>query len=113
MSLFTNEEKQFIKESLTVYLQVAGQQVPTHVLEQLGQVATAILLKVDKAVGDGGENSNKPANISDEWYENVCKTCDKLDFSGCKDTVTAKFPGKCDPILKYEAGNRNKLKTEA
>jgi hypothetical protein len=103
MSLFTNEEKQFVKESLTIYLQMASQQVPPQMLEQLGEVAKTILLKVDKAgSGDLGEGGNKPPNISDEWFEKVCQECDKLDYSGCTDSITAKFPGKCDPILKYE-----------
>jgi len=103
MSIFTNDEKQILKEALTVYLQMAAQQMPPQMLEQLGEIAKNILIKADKATsGEGGEKENKPHNISDEWFENVCVNCEKLDFSGCSDNVTAKFPGKCDPILKYE-----------
>jgi len=102
MSIFTNDEKQIMKEALTVYLQMVAQQAPQAV-EQLGEIAKSILLKADKATsGDDGEKGNKPHNISDEWYDNVCVNCESLDFSGCTDSVTAKYPGKCDPILKYE-----------
>ncbi|MDR0304660.1 MAG: hypothetical protein LBH98_07855 [Chitinispirillales bacterium] len=103
MSIFTNDEKQVIKEALSIYIQMAAQQMPAEMVEQLGLLAKSILQKADKASGDGdGEEGNKPHNISDEWYENVCMNCEKLDFSGCTDSVTAKYPGKCDPILKYE-----------
>ena len=103
MSIFTNDEKQVIKEALSIYIQMAAQQMPAEMVEQLGMLAKSILQKVDKASSGGDEeDSNKPLNISDEWYENVCVNCDKLDFSGCTDSVTAKYPGKCDPILKYE-----------
>jgi len=101
--LFSPEEKQIIKEALTIYLQVASQQMPPQMLEPLGEIAKNILQKADKAsAGEGGEKTNKPRNISDEWYENVCSHCEKLDFSGCTDPITTKFPGKCDPILKFE-----------
>jgi hypothetical protein len=102
MSIFNEDEKRVIKEALSIYIQVAAQQMPTEMVEQLGMLAKGILQKAEKAQGDDADGSNKPYNISDEWYENVCANCDKLDFSGCTDSVTAKFPGKCDPILKYE-----------
>jgi len=103
MSIFTNDEKQIIKEALSIYIQMAAQQMPVEMVEQLGTLAKSILQKADKvSAGGDGEDSNKPHNISDEWYENVCVNCDNLDFSGCTDSVTAKYPGKCDPILKYE-----------
>lgn len=109
MSLFSSDEKQMIKEALTLYLQMAAQQMPPQMIEPLGEIAKNILQKADKAsAGGDGENSNKPDNISDEWYENVCQKCDKLDFSGCTDPITAKFPGKCDPILKYEFAKNKK-----
>jgi len=102
MSLFSSDEKQVIKDALTIYLQMIAQQMP-QMVEPIGEIAKNILLKTDKAMaGEGGEKVNKPHNISDEWYENVCQNCDKLDFSGCTDPITTKFPGKCDPILKYE-----------
>ena len=108
MSIFNDDEKQIIKEALSVYLQMAAQQMPPQMLEQLGEIAKGIIVKANKATDGGdGEKENKPHGISDEWFDNVCVNCDKLDFSGCTDSVTAKFPGKCDPILKYEF-NKNK-----
>jgi hypothetical protein len=112
MSIFTDDEKQILKEALTVYLQMVAQQAP-QAIEQLGEIAKSILIKADKATLGGsedGERNNKPHNISDEWYDNVCVNCEKLDFSGCTDSVTSKFPGKCDPILKYEFEKSRKSK---
>jgi len=112
MSIFTNDEKQIIKESLSIYIQMAAQQMPAEMVEQLGALAKSILHKVDSASSGvaGDDESNKPHNISDEWYESVCVNCDKLDFSGCTDSVTEKYPGKCDPILKYEFSKTKKAK---
>lgn len=98
---FTPDEKQMIKESLSLYLQYAGQQVAPAQMEQLADVVRGIITKLDTtSTGDG--ESLKPAGISDEWFESVCSTCDRLTPTGCDDPVTAKFPGKCDPILKFE-----------
>ena len=56
--------------------------------------------------GSGARRSGEPpAGINQEWFENVCQACAHLTAAGCSDKITAKFPGKCDPILKYE---RNK-----
>jgi hypothetical protein len=111
MSVFTNDEKQILKEALTIYLQMVAQQSP-QALEPLGEIAKSILFKADKAAAgsEDGEKSNKPHNISDEWYDNVCINCENLDYSGCTDSVTAKYPGKCDPILKYEFEKNRKSK---
>jgi hypothetical protein len=89
---------------------MAAQQMPAQMLEPLAEIAKNILQKADRAsAGEDGEKGNKPHNISDEWYENVCLDCENLDYSGCTDPITAKFPGKCDPILKYEfAKSKNK-----
>ena len=98
----SDEEKGIIEEALGVYLQVIAQQVPRPQAQQLAVVAQGIVKKLDSLNSGGGKNSNKPAGISDEWYKNVCLSCDKLSPSGCTDKVTEKFPGKCDPILHYE-----------
>ncbi len=97
----TPDEKQIIKESLSLYLQYASQQVPQEQLQQIGEVVKVIVTKLDTEQGSDGETL-KPAGISDEQFECVCNSCDKLTQSGCSDPVTAKFPGKCDPILKFE-----------
>jgi len=101
MSL-TNEEKGLIEEALQVYLQIVARQVPPEQVQQLAQIAQGIVGKLDSVGSGGGKHSNKPAGITDEWYKKVCLECDKLSPTGCTEKVTAKFPGKCDPILLYE-----------
>ncbi len=99
--MFSEEEKQLVQESLAVYLQVASQQMAPQMVEDLATSARAIIEKLSQATY-GEEGDNKPTGISDEWFQSVCKSCDQLDVTGCKDNVTKKFPGKCDPILKFE-----------
>ena len=106
MSL-TDEEKGLVEEALSVYLQLVARQVPPQQVQQIAAVAQGIVKKLDNLGGTSSPGGNKPAGISDEWYENVCKSCDKLGPNGCMDKVTEKYPGKCDPILHYE---RAKLK---
>jgi hypothetical protein len=102
MSL-TNEEKSLVEEALQVYVQLVARQLPQAQVQQVALVVKGIVAKLDTlGVGGGGAQGNKPNGISDEWYTKVCQHCDKLSPSGCTDKVTAKFPGKCDPILKYE-----------
>ncbi len=98
---FDPDEKQILKEALSLYLQYASQQVAPAQLQQLGETVKGIMLKLDTVASADGETL-KPAGISDEWFEGVCASCEKLSPSGCEDPVTAKFPGKCDPILKFE-----------
>ena len=98
----SSEEKGIIEEALGVYLQIVARQLPPQQVQQLAAVAQGIVRKLDSLNSGGGKNGNKPAGISDEWYKNVCLSCDKLSPSGCTDKVTEKFPGKCDPILHYE-----------
>lgn len=101
MSL-TNDEKGMVEEALSVYLQLVSRQAPPEQVQQLAQVAQGIIAKLGSLGTGGGKEGNKPNGISDEWYENVCKQCEKLSASGCTDKVTVKYPGKCDPILHYE-----------
>jgi hypothetical protein len=99
----TNEEKGLIEEALAVYLQLVSQQLPQQQVQQVAMMAQGIINKLDKlGAGGGGSAGNKPAGISDEWFDKVCKKCDKMTPAGCEDKVTLKFPGKCDPILHYE-----------
>lgn len=103
MSL-TIEEKGLIEEALSVYLQIVARQTSPQQVQQLAMIAQGIVKKLDSvgAATGGGKHGNKPTGISDEWYKNVCLSCDKLSGSGCTDKVTEKYPGKCDPILHYE-----------
>lgn len=99
----SNDEKTLIEEALSVYLQVVARQVSQQQAQQLAGVAQGIVRKLDSLNSSGsGKHGNKPAGISDEWYNSVCLTCDKLSPTGCTDKVTEKYPGKCDPILHYE-----------
>jgi hypothetical protein len=98
----SQEEKAIIEESLQVYLQVVSRQYPPAQVQQLALVAQGIVKKLDSIGGGGGKQGNKPNGITDEWYNKVCKKCDKLGPEGCLDKVTEKYPGKCDPIIHYE-----------
>ena len=95
------EEKAVIKEALQVYIQIGARQMPKPQLKQLFQIVEGIAKKID-AMGQENKKGNKPAGITDEWYNKVCKSCDKLSSDGCTERVTQKFPGKCDPILHFE-----------
>jgi len=99
----TNEEKGLVEEALAVYLQLVSQQLPPQQVQQVAMMAQGVINKLDNlGAGGGSGGGNKPAGISDEWFEKVCKSCDKMTPGGCEDKVTLKFPGKCDPILHYE-----------
>jgi hypothetical protein len=99
----TNEEKALVEEAMQVYLQIVARQLPPAQVQQVAQVARGILDKLDSVGGGGGgARGNRPDGITDEWFKKVCQKCAKLSPTGCTDKVTAKFPGKCDPILKYE-----------
>ena len=100
MSL-TSDEKALIHESLQVYIQLATQQMGAQRASGMAQMARDVILKLEN-LGSSGVPGGKPDGITDEWFESVCKSCAMLSPTGCSDKVTAKFPGKCDPILKYE-----------
>jgi hypothetical protein len=106
MSL-TEEEKDLIAQSLQLFMQQASMQLPPQSVQQLMGMAKGIIAKLDHLDSGGGKGKKgeAPPGISEEWFEKVCQTCPALSPSGCTDKITVKFPGKCDPILKYE---RNK-----
>ena len=102
----SEDEKDLVAQALQLYLQQASMQLPPQAVQQLMAVAKGIIAKLDH-LDAGGEGSRRaggepPAGISEEWFEKVCQTCAHLTSAGCTDKITAKFPGKCDPILKYE-----------
>jgi len=104
----SEEEKDLIAQSLQFYLQQASAQLPPQSVQQLMGMAKGIILKLDNpdALGGGKRKSGEPPpGISEEWFEHVCQGCSMLTAAGCADKITVKFPGKCDPIIKYE---RNK-----
>lgn len=98
------EEKDLIAQALQFYLQQASSQLPPQAVQQLMMMAKGIIAKLDNLEGPGErrKSGEPPAGISEEWFEHVCQTCPNLTATGCSDKITVKFPGKCDPILKYE-----------
>jgi hypothetical protein len=76
-------------------------------VQQLVAMAKGIIAKMDQPDTGGGKSkaNQPPPGISEEWFDKVCLNCAHLSATGCTDKITVKFPGKCDPILKYE---RNK-----
>ncbi len=103
----TSEEKTLINEALQIYLQIIARQLPPQQVQHFAKMAEGVVKKLD-SLGNSPKSGNKPAGITDEWFKNVCKKCDKLGPSGCLDKVTEKFPGKCDPILHYEREKHKK-----
>ncbi len=92
----TDRQKQIIRESIKFYSQVIKQKLPP-------TQSNAILLDISEL--DSEEKiEQRPTDITDEQFENVCKKCDKFT-NKCNDVVAKKYPGKCDPILHYK---RNK-----
>ena len=100
------EEKDLIAQALQFYVQQASMQLPPQSVQQLMGMAKNIIAKLDhlESGGSRAKSGEPPAGISEEWFEKVCATCRHLTATGCADKITAKFPGKCDPILKYERG---------
>jgi hypothetical protein len=99
----TEEEKDFIAQALQVFMQQASMQLPPQSVQQLMAMAKSIIGKLDHLEAGGGKKTGEPPpGISEEWFDKVCQTCPNLSNTGCTDKITAKFPGKCDPILKYE-----------
>lgn len=97
------EEKELVSRALQLYAQMIGQQYGPAEMQALIPMIKDILKKLDQ-VGSAPSVAGKPPHgISQEWFDSVCSNCDKAGGStGCTDPVTAKFPGKCDPILRWE-----------
>ena len=100
----SEEEKDLIAQALQFYVQHASTQLPPQAVQQLLAMAKATLHKVDNLESGGAKRKTgePPPGINEDWFENVCQTCPNLTATGCSDKITVKFPGKCDPILKYE-----------
>lgn len=98
----SEEEKDLVAQSLQLYVQQASMQLPPQTVQQLMAVAKGIIVKLDQPDTAPGGKKSPPPGISEEWFEKVCLSCPQLTPTGCADKITVKFPGKCDPILKYE-----------
>lgn len=97
------DEKELVSRALQLYAQMIGQQYGPAEMQALIPVIKDVLKKLDQ-VGAAPSDANKPPHgITQEWFDSVCATCPKAGGpTGCQDPVTAKFPGKCDPILTWE-----------
>jgi hypothetical protein len=71
-------------------------------VQQLMVMAKSIVGKLDQAGAPAPGAGEPPPGISREWFDGVCVSCPQKTATGCADKITAKFPGKCDPILIYE-----------
>jgi hypothetical protein len=100
--MFTKDEKALVGDALKLYAQMVGSQYGPAEMQALLPAFKEILAKMDQAGTASAAPGQAPAGISDEWYGAVCRTCPKLGPGGCQDPVTAKWPGKCDPILVWE-----------
>ena len=101
--MFTTEEKALVADALKIYAQMLGQQYGPAEMQALLPVMKEILSKMEQAGNASAAAPGvAPVGIKDEWYQAVCLTCPKLGPKGCQDPVTAKWPGKCDPILTWE-----------
>jgi len=101
------EEKELVTRGLQLYAQMVGSQYGPQEMQALVPVIKGILKKLDQADAGAAPTGLAPAGITDEWFQSVCSTCPKVGGpTGCQDPVTAKFPGKCDPILTWERNKR-------
>ena len=101
--MFTKDEKALVGDALKLYAQMVGSQYGPSEMQALLPVFKDILAKMETAGSAvSAAPGLAPAGISEEWYQAVCLACPKLGPSGCQDPVTAKWPGKCDPILTWE-----------
>lgn len=102
---FLPDEKELISRALQLYAQMIGQQYGPAEMQALIPVIKEIIQKVDQAGSASGSAAagKPPHGITKEWFDSVCAHCEKAGgATGCQDPVTAKYPGKCDPILTWE-----------
>jgi len=112
--MLNQNERDLLNHMANVYMAVAKQDLPPDNVNQLTQVIAGIFKKIDGAMQ--GTVTVRPEGITEEWFEGVCKGCEALNGTQCSNTITAKFPGKCDPILKFERQkilDKKKLEKEA
>jgi hypothetical protein len=101
------EEKELVTRALQLYAQMIGSQYGPQEMQALVPVIKGILKKLDQVGPGAAEPGVAPIGISEEWFQKICSSCPKAGGpSGCQDPVTAKYPGKCDPILTWERNKR-------
>lgn len=102
----TTEEKQIVSAALQLYVRVAKQNASVVQLAPVLSHVKSIVSKLSSP--DDAEMSEKPVGISDELFNAVCLSCVKYK-NRCTDEVAMKYPGKCDPILKYVRDHKEQL----
>jgi hypothetical protein len=102
------EEKELVSRSLQLYAQMIGSQYGPAEMQAMLPMVKGILKKLDEVEGATAPKAGAaPIGVSEEHFHAVCSICTKSGGpTGCQDPVTAKFPGKCDPILTYERNKR-------
>jgi hypothetical protein len=95
----TEQQKRIVNDALRTYWQMVKHQLPPNQALPIIQDIKVILDEL-KSVEDNVADL-KPVDVTDEEFEAVCKKCDKFKHK-CTDVVALKFPGKCDPILKFK-----------
>jgi hypothetical protein len=101
----TTVQKQTAIEALKIYWQyVKSRLEPSQALPVIQDIK--VIMKELETIEIVDVEDTRPVGVTDEQFENVCKKCDQYDHK-CKDLVAMKFPGKCDPLLKYERSAKN------
>lgn len=101
----TSQQKKLTIDALKAYWRAIKDQLQPNLALPIIQDIKVVVAELEKVQIINNVNE-KPAGVSDEQFERVCLNCDKYEHK-CKDIVAMKFPGKCDPILKYKVDARN------
>jgi hypothetical protein len=98
--VFDEEEQQLLNVALRLYAQTAKRELPT---ETYAKLVTKVS-DINKKIKQCGPPSNVcPPGLTEEQFTKVCQLpCDQFVEGKCIDVVAKKYPGKCDPILRYE-----------
>jgi hypothetical protein len=112
--ILNDEEKQIMINALRVYGQIAKQQMTPDVYATVVVKVGSLSKKIKE---DGTPIVDVcPPGLTEEQWTSVCKLlCDKFIDGKCTDPIAKKYPGKCDPILKFERQKTldvKKLETE-
>jgi len=98
--VLTKEEAKVVQDAFTIFTNFLSQTQPQAV-DGVVRVLKSVIGKIEVAVIPATGEIKKPDGITDEQFEKVCKAgCTSYIEGSCKDPITAKFPGKCDTILK-------------
>lgn len=101
---YTKHELNLLVDSFKCYVMMAAHELQPPQVELLTKQLGDLLDKIVSTQVNNTPNAPvKPNGISDEYFESVCKSCNKFINNECTDAITMKYPGKCDPILHFES----------